>query len=408
MKLAYCACDKSGQKVADTIEAPDPGSAAESLRRRGLYVIEIAEADQLPARSAGGGSGGPGRTRRIKDLALFTRQLSVLVSTGTPLVQAIGALERQVKEGPWRNVISSIRTRLEEGTSLSEAMEGRREYFDSAYCSLVAAGESSGKLAAMLDRLAGLKQKQLHVRNSIIGAIVYPSFLTVIAAAVFAMLLVFVVPRFAELFDTLDVPLPTSTRILVGFSAVFRSYWWVMLAGLIGSILAMRMWVRTPGGRRAVDTLVLRLPKIGGIVKSFAVARITRLLGVLLHSHVPILEALKLTTHAASNVHYSELIARAEDMVARGEPIWSAFSDTDLVSPSVCEAVRNGEQSGQLGTLLLNVADFLDDENEIVTRSLTSIIEPVILVVLGLLVGVVAISLFLPLFDLTAAIQGGS
>jgi type II secretory pathway component PulF len=290
---------------------------------------------------------------------------------------------------------------------MSDAMEAHPERFDSAYCSLVAAGESGGNLGDMLERLADLKRKQLLLRNSIVGAMVYPCLLLCVALVVSTVMLTLVVPRFSDLFKSLDVPLPASTKVLVAVSGLVQSYWWAMLLVAGGSALGLRSWLGSPSGKYARDTFVLRIPKLGSIVKSFAVARMTRLLGVLLDSHVNILKALSLTKQSANNVHYKALIAKAQDLVSRGEPICSAFCDTDLVSPTVSEAIRNGERTGKLSLLLLYVADFLDDENEIIMRSLASIIEPVILVVLGLLVGAVAISLFTPLFDLGSMAQGG-
>jgi len=405
MKLAYRACDKSGREFTDTIEAPNPESATATLRSRDLYVIEIAEsADGIP-RGSRVSRRRPARARQLKESAVFTRQMAVLVSSGTPLVEALAALEKQTGEGAWRTTISNTRALVEEGASLSEAMQIHPEYFDPAYRSLIAVGESSGSLPTMLERLASLKQKQLHVRNLVTAALIYPTLLTVMAAAVMVLLLTFVVPRFADLFETLDVPLPTSTKLLVVASELFRSYWWAVIIGLLVPIVAGINWIKTPSGKRTIDTLVLRLPKIKNMVRSFAMARITRQLGVLLQGKVPVLEALKLTGQAVNNVHYNALINKAEDMVSRGEPIHSAFTDTELVTPSVCETIRNGERSGQVGPLLIHVADFLDEENEVFLRSLTSIIEPVILILLGLVVGVVAISLFLPLFDLTSMIR---
>lgn len=414
MKLSFKAYDKSGKVVADTIESADADAAAEDLIRKGLYVTEIAEATgSSPGDSSANDSGKSGdrlfgRAHRLKELAIFTRLLYVLASSGTQLVEALGALERQVKAGPWRDVISALRLRVEEGSPLSEAMSEYPEYFDPIYCGLVAAGESSGKLPVMLDRLAGLKQKQLRIRNSIVGALIYPSLLLVIAVSVMSLLLFFVVPRFAGLFVTLGVPLPSSTKVLVTASTILRSYWWGILSVLIGCTVVAVSWLKTPAGKLYRDSIILRLPQIGKIVKNFATARIVRLLGVLMESHVTILEALHLTRQAAGNIRYNELISRAEEQVSQGELISSAFSDTDLITPSVCEAIRSGEQSGRLGSLLVNVADFLDDENEIIVRSLTSIIEPIILVLLGLLVGVVAISMFTPLFDLTSMMEGGA
>jgi len=407
MKFTYRAYDKSGKPAEGVLEADSSGRATEGLRRRGLFVTEISE---------GTASSGPaesprprlGRSARLKDLAMFTRQLYVLLSAGTQVVESLSALERQIRDAAWKNVIADLRVRVEEGTPLAEAMEAHPTYFDPVYRSLVAAGESSGKLALMLDRLATLTQKRVRVRNTIIGAMIYPCLLVAVAVGVLAMLLVFVVPKFRALFDTLAVPLPASTKVLVFISEQFRSYWWLMLVLLVAAGASCKAYLRTSKGQRKRDALVLRLPQLGKVVKNFATARITRLLGVLMDGHVPLVEALRLTRDAAGNIHYRELIAKAEDHVIRGEPLSLGLSGTDLISPSVYEAVRSGEQSGQVGPLLLNIADFLDEDNDVVVRSLTSIIEPVILIVMGALVGLVAVSMFMPLFDLTAMTQGGA
>jgi type II secretory pathway component PulF len=220
------------------------------------------------------------------------------------------------------------------------------------------------------------------------------------------MLLV-VVPRFASLFDTLKMPLPASTKILMAISAGFRSYWWLAALLVAAAIVAAAKYLRSPKGKRMRDTVVLRTPYMGAVVKSIATARVARLLGVLTQSHVPVLNALQLVKNATGNVHYAELLAKAEQHVVDGEPISLAFADTHLIPPSVHEAIRSGEQSGQLNRLLLDIADFLDEQNEVVVRSLTSIIEPVILVIMGVIVGLVAVSMFMPLFDLTSMTGGG-
>jgi type IV pilus assembly protein PilC len=281
------------------------------------------------------------------------------------------------------------------------------QYFDSIYTGLVTAGESTGELAKMLDRLASLKQKQLRLRSTLVSALIYPSLLIVLAVSIFCMLLAFVVPRFALLFDALGVPLPASTAVLVNISEAFRSFWWIMFLVIAGTVLAVFSYLRTPKGLRFRDTAILRLPFIGNIVKSLTTARIVRLLGVLMGSHVPVLNTLELIRDSAGNVHYVELIEKASEHVSKGEPISLAFSDAKLISPSVVAAIRSGEQSGSLGDLSLNIADFLDDENDFAIRMLTSIIEPVILVIMGILVAVVAISMFMPMFDLVQLTQRG-
>jgi type II secretory pathway component PulF len=348
-----------------------------------------------------------GKGRRLRNLAVFTRQLHILVVSGSTVVDALTALERQTKDGAWREVLASIRRQIEEGRSLSEAMETEPECFDSIYCSLVAAGESSGQLASVLDRLANLARKRLHVRNSILGAMMYPALLLCVALVVMGLLLIFVIPRFAQLFQSLDAPLPATTRVMIAISDFLRSYWWAVLALAGGAVFALRLWLRSPGGKRWVDTWVLRIPRVGGIVQDFTTAWIARMMGILLEGHVPVLEALRLTRQSVSNVHYAELVCEAEKAVTRGERISAAFAKTPLISPSLYEAMRSGEQSGRLGPLLMNVADFMDEDNEVIIRSLTSILEPIILVLLGGLVALVAMSLFTPLFDLTSITQEG-
>ena len=407
MKLVYTAFDAAGKAINAAIEAADATEAMETLRRQGLYVTEIKPAPQGAAAVGAGGRGRMGRGRLLKNLALFTRQLSVLMTSGTPLVQALGALERQSADKVWRAVIAALRVKVEEGATLSAAMDSHPDVFDPVCRSLISAGESGGSFDQMLDRLATLTRRQMHVRNAVIGALVYPMLLVVVAVSVLATMLLFVLPRFAGLFETLDVPLPPTTQLLMAMSDFLRGYWWSVPIVAVGGVVGMRAWLASEGGRRRVDSLVLRVPGIGPVVKNFAVARIARVLGVLLNGKVPLLEALTLAKSTARNVNYVDLVARAEEAVTRGSTVSSAFAVGNLVSPSLCEAIKSGEQSGQMAPLLLSIADFLDEDNEVVLKSLTSVMEPAILIVLGVLVGFVALSMFMPLFDLTSMTQGG-
>lgn len=407
MKLQYKGYDVAGKPVSDVIEARSATEASDQLRRDGVFVLEIKESD---AAGAGGASAQIkkkiGQGARLKNLAMFTRQLQVLLATGTPLMQSLGALERQTGDANWRHVIEQVRASVEDGSSLAAAMGQHPAYFDSICRSLVAAGESAGNLPTMLERLAVLTRKQLHVRRSIIGATIYPSLLVVVAVGVLVTLLTFVLPRFEALFKSLDTPLPPTTKVLMYVSVALRSYWWAIGTGAMVAGVAGWQWLKSEAGRRTVQTAVLHLPQFGPIVKSFATARIARLLGILLQGRVPLLDALQLTQGACGNHQYSKLVASACDAVTRGESLAAAFADTRLIAPSVQEAILSGERSGQLGPLLTTLADFLEEQNEVTIKSLTSILEPLILMALGLLVGVIAVSMFMPLFDLTAATRG--
>lgn len=405
MKLAYRAFDNTGRPMADTLEAANIAEATESLRRRGLFVTEIAEEGaggapkvKAEARKKNKSPGG----KQMKNLALFSRQLHMLVASGTPLVEALTSLERQSKDVKWRSVIVAVRERVEEGVSLSDAMSAYPQAFDAVCLSLVSVGESGGLLPEMLDRISVLTRKRLQVRSSVIGAMIYPILLLTVAGSVLGMMFVFVIPRFATLFQTLDVPLPGSTKALIGISNFCKVYWWALLLGIGGAVAGARAWLSTTAGTRAWHTALLRTPKLGTIVRSFGTARIARLLGVLLDSHVPLLDALNLVGRAMSNVHYAEMIATAEDAVTHGEPLSAAFTDEKLIDSSVYQAVHSGEQAGRVGAVLTSVADYLDEDNDVVVRSLTTLIEPLILIFMGGIVALVAMSMFMPMFDLTA------
>jgi type IV pilus assembly protein PilC len=406
MKLSYKGFDKAGQAVNDSVDARDIADATEMLRRRGIYITEIQTGPVEIHLPKGKRNLGFGKGKRLKLVAMFLRQLHVLIATGTPLAESLGALERQSSDPNWKAVVNDIRSKVEQGISLSSAMEDHPGYFNAICRGLVAAGESGGNLDAMLDRLAVLSRKQVHVRGAVTGAMIYPCLLTVVAIAVLTTLLVFVLPRFSALFKTLDTPLPPTTKFLMCLSDLTISYWWAV-PFIVGAIVAgIWMLLNTTAGKRGMDRAMISAPQIGGIIRSFAMARIARLLGILLQGKVPLLDALTLTRDAMANHYYAQLLVRASDAITRGDSLAGAFTDARLVPASVSEAVRSGDKSGQLGPLLTTLADFMDEENEVTLRSLTSIMEPFILIILGVLVGFIAMSMFMPLFDLTAATRG--
>jgi type II secretory pathway component PulF len=348
-------------------------------------------------------------TRGVKDLAMWSRQLLVLLRSGMPLADAAGAIERQTPEGPWKQVLADVNRRVEEGMPLSAAMSEHPERFDAVSRGLVAAGESSGALDAMLDRLAQLTRQQLRLRRSLSGALVYPSLLVFVAVAVVVVMLFFVLPRFEGLFESLDAPLPPSTSLLLAASGLLRGNWWILIVVPLVGAGAAWLVTGTAGGRRSLDASTLRVPYFGPLRRSLETAKIARLLGVLLESRVPVLEALQLTAQATVSILYGELLVETEEAVGRGESISQAFGRSELVAASIAEAVHHGEHGGQTGSVLTTLADFMDEDNEAAVKAVTSMLEPIIMIVLGVIVGFIAISLFLPLFDLTAATgTGGS
>jgi type II secretory pathway component PulF len=406
VKLSYEAFDAKGVASRGEIEAASPAEATELLRRKGLFVSTVTAVGH-----AGGARKASTRTARtgwrLRNIAMLSRQLQVLVSSGTPLVQALHAIERQSEDKRWTSVLETLRTRVEEGIPLSEAMRLRPDVFDCVCLSLVSAGEASGDMSAMLDRLALLSRKQLQLRNAVAGALVYPLVLIVMGVIVMITMLLFVLPRFADLFAQLDSPLPPTTRFLMWLSGMLLEFWWAVLLGAAVLTFSIRAYFNSAIGRHACQDFLLKFPKLGRLTRSIFTAKLARMLGVLLESKVTLLDALKLTRESATYNRYIDLLAQAEEAVGKGDPISAILSESDLISPSVQEAIRTGEQSGRLGAPLLQMADFLDDENDIVVKSLTRLLEPLILGVLGVLVGIVALSMFLPLFDLVASAQGG-
>lgn len=407
MKMTYEAYDRAGHALTNTIEASSVEEATRTLQSKGLYVSQIEEghgATPAPRRVF---RGVLGRGQRMKKLAHFTRQFYVLTSTGTPIIDALHALGKQTGDATWRGVIAALEAKVEEGTSLSAAMEEYPQYFDPIYTNLVAAGEASGKLSVILEQLAQLTRKKVHMRSNLIGALLYPCVLSSIGVTVMVLMLTVVVPRFTEMFSMLDAAMPTSTLIVVSIGESMRHYWWGWGGVVVLAVGFGTMTLRSDRGRRSLDRITIRLPLVGTVVRSVVTARIARFLGILLDSHLPLLDALRLVRDATPQAEYAALLTRAEDAVVRGEAISSGFADSELITPSVYQALRSGEAGGRIAPSLLQIADFLDEENEIVMRSMGSIVEPVILVGLGLLIGLVSLSMFTPLFDLTA-ISGGA
>lgn len=402
MKFTYRAFEKSGQARSGNVEAPTIDAAREQLRAQGLFVSALRPA------SAGAGDARArvsflGTGRRLRNLGNLTRQLAVLVNTGTTVVDALTVCESQQNDPRWKDTLADLRRRVEEGAQLSEAMAAHPACFDPVCRSLVAAGESRGTLGEMLLRLASLTRQQQKTRSAVIGACVYPALLTAVSLGVLVLMVVFVMPRFEEMFSNLGAALPPSTQALMSIGHAVRAYWPWLLSVLAAAVGGLWFWLGSPAGQEHLQAAMVRTPPFARVAKALITARLTRMLGVLVDGRVPLVDALALAKLSTGNVLYARLVAKAEEAVTRGEPVSAAFADPTLIHSSVYEALRSGERTGQVGPVLLSLAEFLDEDNEVVLRALTSVLEPVILIVMGLVIGLVATSMFMPLFDLTAA-----
>ncbi|MEM1184964.1 MAG: type II secretion system F family protein [Planctomycetota bacterium] len=411
MNFRYEAIDPDGANTSGIIAAASAEAARRQLARKSVHALDVKETDELPSDSARTKKRTAGSRVRVGGSKLthmvgFSRQLALLVSTGTPVTQALLAVEAQTKDEGFRAVVADLRARVESGSSLSDAMVDHGRVFDPVSRSLVQAGESSGTLPAMLDRLSNLTRQQEALSKAVGGALAYPIMLFSVSTIVIIATLVTVVPRFAGMFESLGADIPSSTAALLWLSGAVQMYWWAIVLGIGAVCFSAWRFMGSPKGRQLVHSASLNAPLFGTLVRDLAMARVCRLLGVLITSRVPLLEALTLTREASALEPIRRLVQEAEDSVVDGNALADVLAGSSLVTPSIAAAARSAEASGKLGEVLSSLADHLDEDNQIIVKSLSSILEPVILTILGAVVGVVALSLFLPLFDLTAAAGG--
>ncbi len=402
MLFTYEALRTDGTAVVDRLEAGDRLAAAGALRERGLVVLRLeATTEDVPA-------AGPGwnvLSRRIthRDRILFTRQLKMLLEAGAPLVPALEAAEEQTLKPAMRQLLRRLRVRVEQGDSLAHALEDEAELFDPVFRSMVATGEATATLPQVFGRLAALAQQQEQARKQVLGALLYPAILSVLMLGVIAVLLLFVVPRFRTLFLSLRSPLPVTTELLFAASefATRHGLWLLgLLAAVVtGGVLALRL----PATRAWLDDLQLRLPLLGPLVRRLLFARILRVWAAMLRSHVPVLDALRQSRAAVRNAACLQALAQVEEAVTSGGRLGPSLASTRLADAVIVAALRTGEENGRLAEATEFVSGWLDEDNAATIHQLTRLAEPLLLAVMGVVVGFVAMSLFVPLFDLASA-----
>lgn len=405
MILTYEAVDAAGKRQRDTIDAPGTRQAIEQLRTRGLFVTNIAPEQEarkqvvaVPRRK------GPARLN-LKSLALFTRQLAMLLRSGSAVVPALGAIRRNMKDAGHAALVDGLIADLEDGNTLTDALRKHPDSFNSVYCAVVAAGEASGNMSQMFERLAKMVAHKLALRKRVVAALAYPCLLIVMSMSILNTLLFFVLPRFAGMFHDLAVEVPFTTSVMLATSRWLQDNWpipvtAIILLGGLGVYMAM-----SAPGRKWFCDIQTRVPVLRGTMTRLIEAQVLRTMGTLLDSRVGVLDAIELGRGVTSNADFQRLFKMLEDSVTSGGQLSNAFEHTGLVQPYVCQAIRTGEDSGNLGGALTYCADMLDESNEELVNTAVRLIEPVVLIGMGLVVGGVAVSLFLPLFDMTAALN---
>ena len=345
---------------------------------------------------------GTGITTR--DIVIFTRQFATMINSGLPLVQSLDILAEQTENSALAKVLREVLYDVESGHTLAAAIGKHPKVFSELFVNMVAAGEAGGILDTILLRLATFLEKNDALIRKIKGAMVYPSVIFSVAGMAIVILLIFVIPTFQTMFESAGIPLPLPTRIVIGMSAFLQAFWWAVLGGIIGGAFAIRAIYATPGGNLAIDRILLTLPILGDLQRKAAVARFTRTLGTLVSSGVSILEGLEITAKTAGNRVIHDAVMSSRTSIAGGETIAGPLKESGVFPPMVVQMINVGEQTGGLDNMLTKIADFYDDEVDAAVEVLLAAMEPIMIVVLGVVVGGMIVAMYLPIFDMINAV----
>ena len=339
------------------------------------------------------------------DVMLFTRQFATMIDAGLPIVQGLDILAQQSDNKAFRNTIKTIKQDVESGFTLADALKKHPKVFDDLYVNMVAAGEVGGVLNTILNRIAIFIEKAAKLKSKVKGAMIYPCTIVVVAVAVVTVLLLFVIPVFAELYGGMGKALPAPTQITINISNFFRAYFMYLGAAVVGAGVAIKMYYKTEHGRFNIDGLMLKLPVMGDLIRKVAVARFSQNMSILLSSGVPILDGLAITAKTAGNKVVEKAIMTARISISQGRTVAEPLTESKIFPPMVCQMVAIGENTGALDAMLKKVAEFYEDEVDTAVANLTALMEPVIMVVLGVILGGLVISMYLPIFQLGSLIQ---
>ncbi len=431
-KFNYIALDQRGQESVGVIEAGNTNEAVGQLRQAGYFPTSVVEegkgvataksskkvakavkaASAPAAKKAGGIVLFQKKTVSGKVLMIFTRQLATLIDAGLPLLRSLTVLAKQEKDLVLRNTINALADGVQGGSTFSEAMAQHPRIFNKLYINMVKAGELGGVLELVLNRLAEFQEKAQKVKNKVLAAMAYPVIVLIIAIVIMLFLLAFIVPKFEQIFkDMLNgKPLPAITQWVIaasnGIKVLFQPpYLWFTIIGVVGAVVAWKFISNNPAGRAAIDKIVLKLPLFGDLLRKSAISRFSRTLGTLVTSGVPILQALNITRDTAGNVVVAEAVTKVHDAVKEGESIVQPLEASGVFPPMVISMVDVGEETGQLPEMLLKIAEVYDDEVDNAVEGLTSLLEPIMIVLLAVIVGTIVIALFMPLISIIQGMQ---
>ena len=400
--FAYNAINAQGLESSGVIHAPDTIAATEQLQARGLLPRSLTE------RSASGEQGARTALKKVKpkSLQIFARQLATMIEAGVSVVAALVTLEEQTDDKYLRDVLGEVRSDVEAGMVLSRALARHPKVFNRLFVSMVEAGESSGTLDAVLDRVAMQIEKETQLKRRVKGAMVYPAVVLSFATLVLIFMLLFIVPVFEKVFADLGGELPTPTKLVMAASDLLRGYWFIIFPALIAVVFGLRKLKQSEGGRQNWDKFKLRIPmKIGDVVQKVALARFSRTLSTLVAAGVDIIQALEITGSTAGNWVIEQSLINVRTRVHEGARISAPLAEDPVFPPMVGAMVKIGEETGELDKMLSKIADFYEDEVDASIQSLTSIIEPILMIGVGIMVGTIVIAMYLPMFKLLTLIE---
>lgn len=405
---AYKGVSQSGKTTRGTISADSPKGARAKMRSSGVFLTEITEAQSNQDSASSQQTRGRGLSREIRlpvrippmERAMATRQLATLVSAGVPLVESLGALVEQTEHRALKGVFARVRDRVNEGSSLADALlsTGR---FDNLYVSMVRAGEASGALDAVLARIADYLEDQVRLNSRVMSILTYPLFMLVFAMVVVGVMVTLVLPQITELLVSQNLDLPWYTSAVIGGSEFVRGYWWLLLILAIGCTLGYRSISRTARGRSVLDHFWLRVPVLGRVIRFLSIARFTRTLGSLLASGVNIVQALTISRHVANNSVFEKTIDDARESIMEGTALAVPLRQSGHFPALVTTMVEVGERSGQLESMLIKVADTYEEQVETTVTRLTSLLEPILILLMVGIVGIIIMSVLMPMLQLT-------
>jgi general secretion pathway protein F len=403
----YTALDAKGKTTSGIIDADGARAARQKLRSSGIFPVSIKESRETPEKKTARIGDLSRYLTRVKpaEIAMLTRQLATLISAGFPLVSALEALLPQTKSTRLKTVLAQVKDAIVEGQSFAQALSQYPKIFPPLFINMVRAGETSGTLEIVLERLADLTEKQQDLVNRIQTALAYPIFMCVIGTLVLFVLLTYIVPSITAIFLDMNQVLPTPTRLLIFLSNFFQSFWWVLLILCVAAGITLQRLKKTENGRYAYDKTILSLPVFGILARKLAVARFTRTLGSLLENGVSMLIALDIVKNIAGNVLISNAVQTAAQDVGKGQALWAALNEGHVFPQLSIQMIQVGEQSGQLEGMLNKIADVFEKEAESSIMRLTSYLEPIMILVMGCVVGFIVLSICLPIFEMNQLIK---